>query len=234
MSGYARRSALMERWKKNIPESLQQKYDFYNYNYAVEILTQAFPEEWDELVNCLESFKLSINDLTEAGGAETKIPGKIDSTLYPEGWRNVKIKGDLHIDFFERKIDQKQYDDEASQERIVYRFIDGHHIDYYKPGVGIQLEWNKKDIDFDRALTAVRGFHESQIISVGVVITRGESLTQAFKEIIGPDGRPIVKKYGASSTWMGRLVPRIEARQAGECPVLAIGIRKECIEDLEK
>ena len=152
MSGYARRSALMERWKKNIPESLQQKYDFYNYNYAVEILTQAFPEEWDELVNCLESFKLSINDLTEAGGAETKIPGKIDSTLYPEGWRNVKIKGDLHIDFFERKIDQKQYDDEASQERIVYRFIDGHHIDYYKPGVGIQLEW--KTLDYEVSFNA--------------------------------------------------------------------------------
>lgn len=222
----------MSTWMDNIPESIRKKYDFYNYNFAGEILTQAFPDEWNDILECLESFSLKVSDLTEAGGSETKIPGKIDSCLYPKGWRNVKIKGDLHIDFYERKIDQKQYDDEASQERIVYGFVDGHHVDYYKPGIGIQLEWNKKDIDFDRALTAIRGFHESQIVSVGIVITRGESLTKAFKEIVGPDGKAISKKYGASSTWMGRLIPRIDARQAGECPLLAIGIREDCIEDL--
>lgn len=222
----------MERWRNVIPDILLKKFELYNYNFAVEILTQAFPNEWKDLVNCLESFSLKVSDLVEAGGAETNIPGKIEEMLYPKGWRNVKIKGDLHIDFYERKIDMKQYDTEASQERIILGYIDGHHVDYYKPGVAVQLEWNKKDIDFDRALTAIGAFNEAQIVNVGIVITRGTQLSETFKRIYTPDGKSISKKYGTSSTWMGRLLPRIEARQAGNCPILAIGITEGCIEDM--
>jgi CRISPR-associated protein Csd2 len=38
-------------------------------------------------------------------------------------------------------------------------------------------------------------------------------------------------KYGASTTWMGKLLYRIEAGRAGDRPVLAVGIRKGAITD---
>ena len=32
---------------------LLDKFEFYNYNHALEIITQAFPDEWNEVVDCL-------------------------------------------------------------------------------------------------------------------------------------------------------------------------------------
>jgi len=43
--------------------------------------------------------------------------------------------------------------------------------------------------------------------------------------------KPILRKYGASTTWMGKLLPRLDSRRNGGCPVLAIGIRKKCVTD---
>ena len=33
-----------------ISPELFEKFDFYNYNHALEIITQAFPDEWNELI----------------------------------------------------------------------------------------------------------------------------------------------------------------------------------------
>ena len=38
-------------------------------------------------------------------------------------------------------------------------------------------------------------------------------------------------KYGASTTWMGKLEYRLKSRRNGGCPILAIGIKKNCIEE---
>lgn len=39
------------------------------------------------------------------------------------------------------------------------------------------------------------------------------------------------EKYGASTTWMGKLLYRLNAGRNGGCPVLAVGITPHCIED---
>ena len=36
---------------------LLEKYEFYNYNHALEILTEAFPEEWSNIVKCLRQYR---------------------------------------------------------------------------------------------------------------------------------------------------------------------------------
>jgi len=40
-----------------------------------------------------------------------------------------------------------------------------------------------------------------------------------------------MNKYGASTTWLGKLIPRIEAGRNGGCPILAIGITPEILID---
>ena len=37
----------------------------------------------------------------------------------------------------------------------------------------------------------------------------------------------VKSKYGASTTWMGKLKYRLDSRRQGGCPILAIGIGKE-------
>ena len=53
-----------------IPKSLSKKYEFYNYGHALEILSDAFPNEWQEIQDCLEKLVISVDDLIKAGGNE--------------------------------------------------------------------------------------------------------------------------------------------------------------------
>jgi len=74
-----------------IREKLLEKYEFQNYGHALEILHNAFPQEWGELQDCLEHLLISIEDLRTAGGNETAIPKKFDDVLYPLGWREIRL-----------------------------------------------------------------------------------------------------------------------------------------------
>ena len=67
------------------------------------------------------------------------------------------------------------------------------------------------------------------MITCGVIITRSEQLNAVFEKL----GGDIKKKYGASTTWIGKLLPRIHARRHGGCPILAIGITPKVISDWE-
>ena len=111
--------------KSYIPEDLLEKYEFHNYNHALEIITQAFPEEWNELVTCLRKLNISVSDLQAAGGNETNIPKKFDDVLYPFGWREIRISGDLHIKFFPRQADQRgRFSNEPFEERVIEQYIE--------------------------------------------------------------------------------------------------------------
>lgn len=77
----------------------------------------------------------------------------------------------------------------------------------------------------------MRTYHDCDIISVGVLVTRAENLNDVFKSVLGRDGETLMKKYGASTTWIGKLIPRLDSRRNGGCPILAIGIGKQCVSD---
>lgn len=220
-----------------VDRDLLDKFEFHSFNHALEIVTQAFPERWAEIVDCLRRLEITTDDLREAGGNETRIPKKFDDVLYPYGWREIRISGDLHIKFFPRQAGQRgRFATEANDERIIEGYIDGHNIDFLKDRVAFDLEWNSKDQTFDRDLLAMRTYYDCDIISVGIIITRSQKLNDVFHTIYDYDKsdqvwKPIMRKYGASTTWMGKLLYRLESRRNGGCPILAIGIKKECIKD---
>ena len=45
-----------------IDADLLDKFEFHNYNHAIEIITQAFPEEWREVVECLRKLDITTED----------------------------------------------------------------------------------------------------------------------------------------------------------------------------
>lgn len=214
-----------------ITDDLKKKYEFHNYNHALEIITQAFPEEWNEIVDCLKNIDITLDDLTASGGNETNIPKKFDRILYPLGWREIKITGDLIIKKYPRKADRRgRFSEIPYEESRIDGYIDGHNIDFVKNRVAFDLEWNSKDQTFDRDLLAMRTYYECDIISVGIIVTRAENLNDIFRSIkIGE--KTLLSKYGASTTWMGKLLPRLDSRRNGGCPIIAVGIRKECVSD---
>lgn len=217
-----------------IPSNVLEKFEFYNYNHALEILTQAFPNEWNEVMDCLAQLDISVDDLTAAGGNETNIPKKFDDVLYPYGWREIKITGDLIIKKYPRQANQRgRFASEPYEEKTIMGYIDGHNIDFVKNRVAFDLEWNSKDQTFDRDLLAMRTYYDCDMISAGIIVTRSEELNEIFRSTIGNDGKALIKKYGASTTWMGKLLPRLDSRRNGGCPILAVGIKKQCVSDWE-
>ena len=207
-------------WKNKVPESLLAKYEIYNFNHAIEILSQAYATEYAEIASALELFTLSVSDIVAEGGNESAIPKKLAAYLNPLDWQEVKITGDLLVKLHRRNPSQVT-------ELTIKDFIDGHNIDYVKNRVAVDMEWNSKDQTFDRDLYAFRTFYECGVISCGVIITRSESLNSIFKQL------GVIQKYGASTTWMGKLLPRINSGRHGGCPLMIIGITPNVIVDLE-
>jgi len=60
-----------------------------------------------------------------------------------------------------------------------------------------------------------------------VLVTRSAELDRVFASL-GPE---VKAKYGASTTWMGKLKYRLEAGRGGGCPVLALGITPRTVTD---
>lgn len=209
-----------------IPIDLQEKYEFQNYGHALEILTEAFPTEWDEVQDCLRKLQITVDDLKKAGGNESPIPKKFDEILYPYGWREIKITGDMIVKMYPRQSAQRRgkFSDEPFDEKLINGYIDGHNIDFLKNQVAFDLEWNSKDQTFDRDLLAMRTYFDCGLVDVGIIVTRSEELNDIFNDI------GIKAKYGASTTWMGKLEYRLKSRRNGGCPILAVGIKKACVE----
>ena len=219
-----------------IPNRLLDKYEFYNYNHAIEILKGSFAEERGEVQDALLDFEMNIADIKCLGGNKSPIPKKFDKYLFAKNWKEVKIVGSLNVNIVARGSRNGRYS--VKPDKILPDYIDGHNIDFVKKRVALDIEWNSKDQTFDRDLLAMRTYYECDLISVGIILTRTEELNEVFNELYfkKKDGKyyPVSQKYGSSTTWIGKLLPRLESRRNGGCPILAIGIRNNCVTDWKK
>ena len=217
-----------------------EKFEFTAIITRLRLSHRHFRRSGSEIVDCLRQLRITTDDLRESGGNETKIPKKFDDVLYPRGWREIRISGDLHIKFYPRQAEQRgRFSQEPFEEKVIPGYIDGHNIDFLKNRIAFDLEWNSKDQTFDRDLLAMRTYYDCDLVSAGIIITRSAELNDIFKTIYDYDGKtrqwkPILRKYGASTTWMGKLTYRLDSRRNGGCPILAVGIRKPCITDWEE
>lgn len=212
-----------------IEQDICSRYEFHDYGHALEILHESFQEEWREIQEALRRLELTTEDISKAGGNESPIPKKFDDVLYPFGWREIRISGDLIVKKYPRQTAQRRgrFSDEPFEVETIEGYIDGHNIDFLKNKVAFDLEWNSKDQTFDRDLLAMRTYFDCGLIDVGVIVTRSEELNGIFKEL------GIMAKYGASTTWMGKLLYRLDSRRNGGCPILAVGIKRGCVRRYE-
>ena len=74
-----------------IEADLLNKFEFHNYGHALEILHDAFPQEWIELQECLRKLRLSVADIKKAGGNESPIPKNCEKISAPDGTKAREI-----------------------------------------------------------------------------------------------------------------------------------------------
>ncbi len=212
-----------------VPADVLARYEVYSYRNAALILSQAHPAEFGELMDALRGFRITTQIIAKAGGNESEIPKLVSGLLRPLGWQETTIQADLLVKLFWREAQTnargRTQRVQMTREIAKAKFLDGHKVDYVKGRVAFDLEWNSKDQTFDRDLYAMSAFSQCGVIDVGVLLTRSEALNPLFRSL------GLMAKYGASTTWMGKLLYRLNAGRNGSCPVLAIGIRPECVED---
>ena len=206
----------MDKLDKIFPPDILEKYEIYSYYHAAEILSLAYHVEFQELIEVLRNVDITIDDNLQAGGNESPIPPKFKSVLFPKGWAETRVHGDLNIELTIRS------GEEENRSFVLPDYVNGYNIDFFKNKIALDTEWNSKDQTFDRDLMAMRTYYEFDIIALGIIITRGTEL-KTFPKHYG------LNKYGASTTWMGKLKYRLDSRRSGGCPMLAIGITPECI-----
>ncbi len=100
-----------------------------------------------------------------------------------------------------------------------------HAVDCFKNRIAVEIEWSNKDPFFDRDLNNFRLLFDLRAVSVGVIVTKSDELKDVFKRIQVKERETLYRKYGASTTWMSKLVPRIDGRGGGGCPILVFGIK---------
>ena len=184
-----------------LPNDILDDYEVHEWRNAAGVLITAHRNEWTDVIQVLRDFRFRRSEVLKGGGGKSIIAQRIDTFLEKRGWEERKFATKIRVDETERDSPT-------------------HKVDCFKGKVGLEIEWNNKDPFFDRDLNNFRLLFELRVIDVGVIITRTSALQTLFKSL----GEKIASKYGASTTHMDKLLPRIEGGGGGGCPILAFGI----------
>lgn len=184
-----------------VPEDLRDTYEWHEFRNGLAILSGAYPDEWADICDVLRDFYFTTDEVLAGGGNKSIMARRLDDSFARRGWEERSF--DVRI-----RVDDREYATPT------------HKVDYFKNGVAVEVEWNNKDPFFDRDLNNFRLLFDLRVIGVGVIITKSNELVDIFKGL----GKDIWEKYGTTTTWMPKLLPRIDGGGGGGCPIVVIGI----------
>jgi len=188
-----------------IPQAVRNRYHIEERGHACSILASDFPNEFRDIVDCLNGFVLRRSHVLTPGGGRSPISAALDGFFHERGWREKSF--DIKITIDEKPVP-----------------IPTHKIDNFRNEVGLELEWNNKTEFYDRDLNNFRLLKELRVLAVGVIITRVTELQLIFDKL----GKGA--SYGASTTHWDKLIPKVDGGGAGGCPLLLIGMGMLCFD----
>ncbi|MGO9983550.1 MAG: BglII/BstYI family type II restriction endonuclease [Rhodomicrobium sp.] len=192
-----------------IPADIADNYEVHEWRNAAGVIAAAHPNEWQDVLEALRHFQFLRSDILRGGGRKSVIAQRFDDLLAAKGWRETSFATKIRVDEDERDSPT-------------------HKVDCFKGRVGLEIEWNNKDPFFDRDLNNFRLLFDLRVVDVGIIVTRSSRLQAIFRGL----GKKVADKYGASTTHMDKLLPRLEGGGGGGCPILAFGItQKTYVED---
>jgi len=184
------------------PQFIREHYEIYEWRHASAILQQDFLSEYKDICDILTRFRLLKSAIQVGGGRKSLVSNWIDGEFYKKGW-------------IEKHFDTKITIDDIEIESPT------HWVDCFKNRIALEIEWNNKDPFFDRDLNNFRLLFDLRAISLGIIITRRDELQDIFNELGRKDS------FGASTTHMSKLLPRIQGGGGAGCPLIIFGISKK-------
>ena len=133
------------------------------------ILQGDFPEAGKELNRLISTMSIPIVELIRGGDGEAPFTQRIRRTFSQLGWQ----KGNLQV--------EKRINDQTT-------FAWSHEVDHVKNfrgrTIALEIEWNYKDPFFDRDLENFNRLHSDGAISIGIIVTRGDTFPIGIEERI--------------------------------------------------
>jgi len=213
---------LTDSYLRVFPKDILKRYEMREVRNASAVLASAHAGEFNEIVGVLRNFWLSKSDILNPGKNEGQIAKRLNAAFRDEGWRegrhDTKITSLLKLMPYKPAGEKKAH---VVEKEVIN---EGYKVDNVKAGVALDVEWNAKDGNLDRDVSAYRALYESGIIDVGVMVTR--TVTD-LRELGAKLGRP--KFLGTTTTTnLGKLEPRLTRGDSGGCPMLAVAITAQC------
>ena len=134
-------------------------------NHAEAILAHDFPGELNLLVRVLLEFRISLAEIVSGGGGEAGLTQRLRHELSDLNWRKHNFSVETVVDGYARTGISHEVD----------------HVKFAEAGaLALEIEWNNKDPFFDRDLENFQRLHGLSAISLGIIVTRGASMQDAF------------------------------------------------------
>lgn len=155
----------------------ERGFDVLALHHAEAIISYDMPQAEADLEEALLNLTIPIAEIVAGGGGEAGLTQRLRRGLAEREWlkRNIQV----------RKLVKWG---EGETEREVAAL--SHEIDHVK-GFGpqswifaLEIEWNNKDPFFDRDLESFKRLHAEGAVSVGGIITRGESLQREIRGLL--------------------------------------------------
>ena len=143
-------------------------FDVEATNHAEAILVHDFPAELGGLCDILLGFRIMCWEMLQSGGGEAELTKRLGDTLSDRGWKKRKIEVEKLVDKISKTFTTHEID---------------HVLETRNGRLALEIEWNNKDLFFDRDLENFQRLHSDGAISVGMIITRGRSLHSTTKSI---------------------------------------------------
>ncbi|UHL63508.1 restriction endonuclease [Paralcaligenes sp. KSB-10] len=205
--------------------AFRDRWKMMETNSACAIMKSVCPDEWADIVYVLQTFALAPSTWLRRGGNRGMVPKILDGMLQSRGWIETRI--DLETQGI---LINKGGSERARLEPI---HQEGYLVDNFKGRVVVDVEWNAKDGNIDRDLSAYRAWHEAGVISAAVLITQDREPLKALAERIWAeyqqtlsegerDPRLPIDLNTSTTTNFEKVQLRVRRGVMGTCPLLVV------------
>ena len=156
--------------KQIFADLLAKGFQIEFHSHSRAILSVDFPDAIKELEAALIHLTIPIEEIIAGGGGEAKGTQRLRRALSGVNWVKTTFEVKKTINGREREAVSHEID----------------HVREFAAGtIALEIEWNNKDPFFDRDLENFKRLHADGGIAVGIIITRGRSLQEKMREMVG-------------------------------------------------
>jgi hypothetical protein len=208
-----------------LDSAIRKRWTFLETSSAAAVLRSVCPVEWGDITRVLGSFALDPVHWLKKGGNRGDVAKAIDGMFAERGWREIRV------DLTTQGVLVQKGGAEVGRLDAVYQ--EGYLVDNFKGRVALDVEWNAKDGNLDRDLSAYRAWHEAGVIAAAVLITQdrmalkllAERLWHEYQATLPPRWRRAklpIDVNTSTTTNLEKAALRIRRGVMGTCPLLVV------------